>query len=327
MYAPILRDSKLIYMYNVCSTQAAYTTAARDCYENLGEDATLLYIETQEELGNVTKFIRDSDDTGSTYWVGGKYDTAKKTFVWENGAEIGPWAPWDQGHPDTQTQLTRVYARTVGDIKLRTQFNTVSSRYICELKTGEVEEEAQPCYEDNDLVIVADSSGSIGQTNYLVAMEFTTRLAIAWADNPSNRLSVLIFASDVQSIFSLNQNLTVSEIRDLIYNAPYLNGGTASFLALDRVVTEFQQNPRQVPLKLVFLTDGGSTDKAATKAAAQRVKAAGVQAYSVGIGSGIVADELLAIAGGDQTHVFNTDGFDDLLKLLRPVSQEVCDNN
>ncbi len=246
--------------------------------------------------------------------------------MWESDVEIGPWAPWDQGYPNTKTQLTRVFARTVGNLKLRTQFNTVSTRYICEMKDGPEEEEAEPCYDDNDLVIAVDSSGSIGEVHYMVALEFTTKLAIAWADNPRNRLSVIIYGTGVQSILQLNQNLTVSQLRDVIYNAPYLKSVTNSHLALDRTLQEFQTNPRSVPNNLVFLTDGESTNPTATLASAQRVLSAGIRPFAVGIGSKIDSNELLAIAGNNDDHVFNTNGFDDLLKLLQPVSRRVCDH-
>ena len=226
--------------------------------------------------------------------------------------------------PDTRTQLTRISANTVGSLKLRTQFNTVSNRYICELKDDLPEEEPVPCYNDNDLVIVVDSSGSIGPDNYQIALEFVTRLAITWADNPKNRLAVIIYANDAQSIIGLADTLSVAQIKDKVYNAPYIAGGTASDLGLDRALLEFTSNQRAVPLNLVFMTDGSSNDPNATVASAQTVLAAGVRSFSVGIGSSINPTELEAIAGDDPTHVFNTDGFADLLKLLQPVSQNVC---
>lgn len=309
-------------------SKAGFSTADNDCKAYLGEEATLLYIETQEELGNVTRFLQSSDDTGATYWVGGKYSPDKGKFVWNSGAEIGPWAPWDQGHPDTQVPVTRVSAYTAAHaFKLRTEFQTVSNRYICELKSGLVEEEATPCYTDNDLVIVVDSSGSIGQSNYMVALEFTTRLAIAWADNPKNRLSVIIFASTSQAVFNLGQQLTVSEIRDKVYSIGYTGGGTQSHLGLNMALAQFTTYNGTVPKNMVFLTDGASGDPTATATSARNVNAAGVRSFSVGIGSSLNAGELLIIAGNKQDHVFDTTGFDNLLKLLQPVSESVCEGS
>lgn len=95
-----------------------------------------MYIETAEELAAVTKYLQSSDDTGSTYWTGGKYDPASSTFIWDNGVQVGSFAPWQQGHPDTQLPVTRIAAYVAGGVKLRTQFQTVSNRYICELNNS-----------------------------------------------------------------------------------------------------------------------------------------------------------------------------------------------
>ncbi len=257
--------------------------------------------------------------------MGAKYSPDDGKFVWNSGADVGPWAPWDQGHPNSRLPVTRVSAYTTGGLKLRTQFQTVSNRYICELRSGPIEEEPIPCYSDNDLVIVVDSSGSIGQSNYLVALEFTTRLALAWADNPTNHLSVIVYSNSAQTVFELGQKLSVNEIRDKVYSISYMGGGTASHLGLTKALEQFQQHSRSVPKNMVFLTDGASNDRQATATAAKNVQDAGVRSFSVGIGSGIGLDELLTIAGNETDHVFNTEGFADLLKLLQPVSLRVCD--
>lgn len=215
---------------------------------------------------------------------------------------------------------------TVDDVRFRTQFSTESTRYLCELRSGLEEEGALPCYNDNDLVIVVDSSGSIGQEHYAIALEFTTRLAIAWADNPQNRLAFIVYSTNAQRIIGLEDNLSVQEIRDTVYSAPYLNSGTASHLGLDLAFQQIQQSNRTtVPQNLVFLTDGASDSSLSTKSSAERVRDAGIKAFAVGIGENVVKDELLAIAGDKPEHVFNTDGFEDLLKLLLPVSKIVCE--
>lgn len=114
--------------------QAGWTTGANDCKAYLGANATLLYIDTAEELAAVVSFLDGSDDTGSSYWTGGRYDPETAAFVWDSGVKVGTFVPWDQGHPDTSVPVTRVSAYTAaGSLKLRTEFQTVSNRYICEL--------------------------------------------------------------------------------------------------------------------------------------------------------------------------------------------------
>ncbi|CAL8071055.1 unnamed protein product [Orchesella dallaii] len=311
-------------MYFLSQNAAGQEMANMDCVNIFGPEGGLVNIETVEELGNITSFLRESGDSGTLYWTSGRFNIDDQVFEWGNGVRLSPSAPWSANHPNSQVSVTRVALYTVGSPKLRTQFNTVSSRYMCELKLGEVGEEAEPCYSDNDLVIVVDSSGSIGQVNYMGALEFAAKLATAWIDNPNNRISVVIYSSSVQSVIGLGESVTVSQLRDRVYNAPYLNGGTASDLGINKAVSEFQSNSRAVPKNMVFLTDGVSNSASATLAAAQAAQSAGIRGFSVGITTNINQQELLAIAGNNADHVFNTDGFEDLLKLLQPVSRRVC---
>lgn len=213
--------------------------------------------------------------------------------------------------------------------KLNLAENTLTFRYICErnVNDGGSEEEPevpQPCAIDNDLVIAVDSSGSIGAQNYKVALDFVARLASAWAENANNRLGIFIYSDTVQRIISLAQNVTVTDVKSVVLASPYMARGTASHLALERALAEFQENPRDVPQTLVFLTDGVSNDRNATIKAADKVVKAGIKSYSVGIGTGTESEELLAVAGNIQNNVFSANSFDELLKLLKSISEEVC---
>ncbi|CAL8085645.1 unnamed protein product [Orchesella dallaii] len=312
-------------LYFRSQNAASYELANSDCVSQLGPNSALVSIETQEELANITKILQESGDSSSVYWTSGRYDINDASFEWQNGIGLGPFIPWDANHPNSNTGLSRVALRNVGSIKFETHFNTVSHRYICELKYGQPGEEAEPCYTDNDLVIVVDSSDSIGQVNYITALDFAAKLIIAWVDNPNNRVSFVIYSNTAQSVIGLNESLTISQIRDRVYNAPYLAGGTASNQGINQAFNEFLSNVRAVPQNMVFLTNGVSNIPPDTLLAAQTVHTAGIRPFSVGIGSNINQEELLAIAGNNPDHVFNTDGFDELLKLLQPVSRRVCD--
>ncbi|CAL8068234.1 unnamed protein product [Orchesella dallaii] len=146
---------------------AAYEKARDDCKYQLGDDGSLLSIETQGEFANVTEFILSSGDSGSVYWTSGKYNVQNRAFEWENGVRLNPSGPWDVREPKTQTLRTRVALRIRDVPKYATYFNTVSQRYICELVQGGEGEMAEPCYNDNDLIIVVDSSGSISHHKYI----------------------------------------------------------------------------------------------------------------------------------------------------------------
>ncbi|CAL8068232.1 unnamed protein product [Orchesella dallaii] len=255
---------------------AAYEKARDDCKYQLGDDGSLLSIETQGEFANVTEFILSSGDSGSVYWTSGKYNVQNRAFEWENGVRLNPSGPWDVREPKTQTLRTRVALRIRDVPKYATYFNTVSQRYICELVQGGEGEMAEPCYNDNDLIIVVDSSGSISHHKYIT---FWISL-LTWLPP-----GLTILAMDFPSSF-----------------IPVVS----------------------VPKNMGFLTDGASENPSATTSAAQTAQSTGVRLFSIGIGSDINQAELLAIAGNNANHIFNTVGFEDLLKLLQPVSRRVC---
>lgn len=306
--------------------QAGYADAAKDCEAN-GD--TLLYMETREEVENVTKWLQDSDDTGSLYWVGGRYDVRSSDFKWDNGVPLSPTAPWGAGQPKDRKANTRVATSTVGrEIELKTQASTAATRYICEGQRADDGDEEQipiPCFKDNDLVIVVDSSGSIADEHYAIAKEFTTRLATTWIDHAGSRVSVLIYSATAESIFGLTDDQGVQAIKDKVYNMPHMKGSTNSHLGIDLAVAELENNKRNVLENMVFLTDGGSSNKAATKVSAEQATSLGVRTYSVGIGGSVDENELLVIAGGVQDHVFKPTQFDELLAVLRPLSIKVCE--
>lgn len=89
----------------------------------------------------------------------------------------------------------------------------------------------------------------------MVALEFTARLALAWADNPNNRLSLIIFSNDAKTVFGLNNRLSTKQIRDAVYKAPYIAGLTASDLGIAQALRESNQTSRNVPKNLVFLME------------------------------------------------------------------------
>lgn len=107
--------------------------ANMDCVNIFGPDGSLVNIETKEELGNITKILQESGDSGTLYWTSGRFNIDDRVFEWGNQVRLSPSLAWSPNHPNSQVSVTRVALYTVGSPKLRTQFNTVSSRYICEV--------------------------------------------------------------------------------------------------------------------------------------------------------------------------------------------------
>lgn len=181
-----------------------------------------------------------------------------------------------------------------------------------------------PCYNTNDLVIVLDGSGSIGSSNFETAKRFVDKLAAAYNVQSSSRVGFITYSDTVSTIISLTNTLTPDAMSSTILNAPYRASVTYTDLGIDAAVTQFTLYPRTVPRNMVVLTDGVSTDPSATLASANTAINMGIRTFSVGIGSGVNQSELLDIANGNQDRVFNANTFDDLVKLLNPLSRALC---
>ncbi len=182
------------------------------------------------------------------------------------------------------------------------------------------------CYEENDLIIVLDSSGSIGSPNYVKTLSFVERLAAAFTVNGPSRFGFILFSDTAASLINITNTYTREAISSIIVNAPYMDSGTATWLGIDLAIAQFNSSPRVVPLNMVVLTDGMSNDEQLTIGAAHRATARGIRSFSVGITDDTNPAELLVIAGGVANRIFTTHTFEELINLLAPVSLRVCSN-
>lgn len=183
-----------------------------------------------------------------------------------------------------------------------------------------------PCYEINDLIVLIDSSGSIGSGNYETVKSFVEKLAAGFTVQSGSRISIVIFSNSVNALVALTNTLHSTEISYKILNAPYLAGQTRTDLGIDASIAQFNSSPRSVPRNLVVLTDGESNDPSLTVAAANMVISLGVRTFSVGFGNSINNQELLDIAGGNQDRVYTMSTFGELIKVLTPLSLAICAN-
>lgn len=257
------------------------------------------------------------------------YDLGARVWRWSsNNLPIRPDAPWDNGYPpNAPNGLLRVLISYVSRnvAAWRTIPNTQSHRYICELNIPPPE--PIPCV-DNDLVIVLDSSASIGSYNYRNAKLFASnvfRNVTALGDD--SRIGFLIYSDTPIVIFDLNNALTTDEIINAKLNAPYLRGDTATHLAIDAALIQFNTFPRNVTQNLVVITDGESTNSTLTAASIELAIQMGLRTYAVGITPSANQDELLIIANGNADYVFASDKCDGLETLVNSLSRKICGNN
>lgn len=256
------------------------------------------------------------------------YDAGSRIWRWSsNNLPIMPWAPWDSGHPaNTPTGIHRILTHHMSQYSAswRTVQNSQFHRYICETRRPP---DIPITCEDNDLIIVLDSSASIGSHNYKKAKQFAAKVFEEITVHNASRIAFSIYADVVNTIINLNNSLSQEQIINAILEAPYMKGATATHLAINVAVTEFNSFPRDVPLNLLVITDGESYNSTLTAAAIQTAIGTGVRPFAVGISPSAVQKELSIIANGNSENVFNSDRCDDLLSLLQLLRQQVCSNN
>jgi hypothetical protein len=313
-------------LYFTSTNPTTWKEARELCVTVLGGNASLVNIETEVELAEIKTLLVSAGDRMTSFWTDGKYEeNGRKIFSWGTSEQLGSWI-WATGEPSRNAAGTSLVMKKDGSGNWDAYSTQETERHglICELVPGS-SAVPSPCYNTNDLVIVLDSSGSIGAADYeLAKSQFVINVTTAWNGWDETRLEFLIYSDVTETIFGLNNKLTEFQMEDLILNARYLSAGTASDLALQKAYEDLTINHRDVTRNVVFLTDGQSNNRDRTKEQAQNLHRAGVRVFAVGI-SNAVEQELKDIAS-EPGHVFYTQTFAELKNLLKPITQRVCDN-
>ncbi|XP_037050166.1 uncharacterized protein LOC119084338 [Bradysia coprophila] len=311
--------------YYISSNKLQWPSAQQSCKTLFGTNSSTVSVNTVEEW-NYLKSIIEVYDVGSTYWTAGMYDRNSNVWRWASDNSILPsWAPWDTNHPvSNPSALHRVLiAHTNHNVApWRTVSNSQLHRFICEVPYSSP---IPVLCLDMDLVIVLDSSASIGSHNYKKAKNFVAELVAEFTNNDANRIAFLIYSDTATSVIELGNTLTPAQISTAIRDAPYLKGSTATHIAIEQAIEQFKSSPRNnIAKNVVVVTDGESTNAALTAAAVKTATDLGIRTYSVGVTPSADEDELLVIGAGQNDYVFTTDECDKLISLVEPVARKIC---
>lgn len=184
------------------------------------------------------------------------------------------------------------------------------------------------CRAKADIAILMDSSGSIeysGKGNYQRMRTFVQRLISSFAvGRRLAHISVTLFSTRPQLLFGLNRYYSKYQMMRAVGIAPYIKAGTRTGRAIDfvrrrvfRLRRRRRRGRRQV---LIVLTDGRSSDNA--KKESLKIKKAGVDVITIGIGKGYSQKELKDIASNSKT-VF-TSGFRAMQRIAALVKRRAC---
>lgn len=189
----------------------------------------------------------------------------------------------------------------------------------------------EKCSAALDLVIVMDSSGSIGDKNFDTQRRFVKTLLSRLNLGKNGTLFSLI-NFNTRPYMEINfQNFTdYATTAGIIDKIRYTGGNTYTFDALKMANEEVLREEKGmrpvedgIPKVVMVLTDGLSNNKTRTLQEAQRIKDRGFNVISVGIGVDFDLDELIKMANTPNDQYF-VDDFDKLELLLSGLSKTTC---
>ncbi|XP_035716571.1 uncharacterized protein LOC118439401 [Folsomia candida] len=181
-----------------------------------------------------------------------------------------------------------------------------------------------PCTSTLDLIVVLDSSGSIGLDNYQTVKSFVANLSTAFTSHPETRFGLIVYSEGVETVIDLTSGQSTDEIVQAILSARYHAGPTPTDRGIAVAAESLRNNTRAKPQHLIVITDGISNQPDKTKEEADAARGHGIMLYALGITEFVSEMELLDITGGDVGKVFLAGNWDDLVYLMKSVSEALC---
>ncbi|RNA15112.1 collagen alpha-1(XII) chain-like [Brachionus plicatilis] len=188
----------------------------------------------------------------------------------------------------------------------------------------------EKCTSSFDMVVLMDSSGSIGSPNFKKEKEFVLALLdkIKIGENDT-RVSIINYNANIYNVVTFNSTQTKEYITNSVNNIPYNGGGTYTFDALKRandVILQEKNGMRStktgIPKVVIVITDGASQNRNRTLFEAQQIKERGFNVLSVGVGN-IDRIELIGIASTPADQYF-VDDFDKIKLILSGLTRTTC---
>ena len=173
-----------------------------------------------------------------------------------------------------------------------------------------------------------DASGSIGSTNFVTMKNFVkTIISNFEIGTDKTRVGVIRFSSSASVVIPLGSINNASLLNTSITNIYYIGLGTATHLALNLLITAFNNSRTSegVPRVAIVFTDGQSNSPLLTARAAPLVHDADIVVYSFGIGSGVNLNELNIIASSSR-NIFLISNFSpaQFAAKLLPLQTSAC---
>ncbi|MCJ8728199.1 hypothetical protein PDJAM_G00001580, partial [Pangasius djambal] len=180
-----------------------------------------------------------------------------------------------------------------------------------------------------DIVFLVDSSGSIGDADFLRMKQFLRTFIMGLDIRPDKvRVGVAQFSKEPQQEFLLGEYADKNDLLEKVDKLTYLRGGTETGKALRFIQNNYFNESKgsrinqNVPQIAVVITDGDSTDE--TKTPAMQLRRKGVLIFTVGVGAASITG-LQSIANKPHQHfVLSFTDYENLLKATTSAVDKVC---
>ncbi|CAL1530591.1 unnamed protein product, partial [Lymnaea stagnalis] len=182
----------------------------------------------------------------------------------------------------------------------------------------------ETCHGLADIIFVVDGSGSIGLGNFKIVLTFIRSVTNQFSTGGllNFGIGMVTFSENATKIFDTYTYNYTESMDEVIANVHYPAQSTRTDLGLNLARSMFLDNGRSHVILL--LTDGQSSNRLATKLAADVLRADNITTLSVGITESINRKELEYISGSE--NIFTVDDFNQLQSVLGALVQRTCES-
>ena len=188
----------------------------------------------------------------------------------------------------------------------------------------------EKCKTELDLVIIMDSSGSIGEPDFKKEKDFVkTLISSLEIGNNYTQVAIINYNSNADIVVDFSVPSTKQSLLNIVDRIKYSGGNTNTAEALkfanEKVLVESKgMRPNSIPKLVIVITDGESNvNPQNTIPYSNKIKARDIKVISVGVGPGIKLQELLGIASSPDDQYFVSD-FNQIITLISGLSRASC---
>ena len=188
----------------------------------------------------------------------------------------------------------------------------------------------EKCQAQLDLIFLLDSSGSVGEDNYVKEKEFIKIVASRYELGTTSQAAVIRFSSEATNEVPLGSKNTSSSFASAVDNIPYNRGNTRIDRALHLTYKKYfsSEDWNETQKLVILLTDGkqngwSNPPYKPIEDTVQLLRSKDARIYAVTIGSNINMSAMRAVTEEDGD-IFQATEFNDLVAKADSISKTAC---